>query len=249
MKKRVIGLGAAAVLAVLGTVLIVSRVDDASRREAAGQELATVLVMNEFVPAGTPSEELAGFVRADGVPAALVTEGAVADLADLAGLVSTTDLLANEQVTAGRFASAEEAARIGSVDVPSDMVELSVSVSPEQSVGGAVQPGETVSVVATFDAGEQPVNSVGLLLANVLVTRVQGAAPVTVDAAAATEETATPPPAPTAESLVTIAVPSADAERFVYAIHYGQIYLAREPIDPDEFVSRVTTAENVFAPR
>ena len=247
MKKRVIGLIVAAVLAIAGTALIVSRVDDASRREAAGQELANVLVMDEFVPAGTPSEELAGFVRSDGVPTSLVTAGAISDLSDLAGLVSTTDLLANEQVTAGRFATPSEAARVGSVEVPADMVEMSVAVSPEQSVGGAIQPGDTVSVVDAFDEGEQPVNTVGLLRSNVLVTRVQGVETVAIDAAAADDTTEAV--APTTDVLITIAVPGTDAERIIYAIEYGRIYLAREPIDPEDFVSRVATADNVFGKR
>lgn len=247
MRKRVLGLLAAAVLAILGTILIVTRVNDASQREAAGQQLADVLVMNEFVPAGTSSAELADFVRTDGVPIALLAEGAVTSLDDVAGLVTLADLGTNEQVTSARFGTAAEAARVGTIEIPADRVEITVSMTPDRSVGGAVQPGDSVSVIAAFDEGEQPENSVGLLRGDVLVTRVQGAEPVEIDAAVADD--GTPTPAPTAESLVTLAVTGADAERLIYAVEYGRLYLARQPLDAAEFLSRITTAENVFKGR
>lgn len=248
MRRRVLGLAVATVLAILGTLLIVRYVEEAGDRESAGQELSDVLVAATFIPAGTPADQLAEAVVIEAVPSRLVVDGAVTSLDQLSGLVATSDLNVREQLTVGRFGTPEEAAVAisGRVPVPEGLIELSVNVSPEQSVGGVVGVGETISILAAFDEGEQPTNTVGVLLRNVLVTSVQGGV-APAQPAEGTEIAATEPePLPTTNTLVTVAVDGPDAEKLVYAIQYGRIYLAREPIDEAEVASQLATAENVF---
>ena len=121
----------------------------------AGEVLVEVLVIDEPIAAGTPAEQLADRVRLEQLPAKVAASGAVSDLASLADKVAAVELLPGEQVVTGRFVDLETyAASTGSgglVDVPGDLLQVTVSLSPERLVGGEIRPGDHVAVFASFD--------------------------------------------------------------------------------------------------
>ena len=188
------------------------------------------------------------------VPIKVRAEGAVADLTALAGRVAAVDLLPGEQLVTGRFLERSELTeqRIG-IDVPDDMVEVTVELSAERAIGGLVEPGNTVAVFASFDPfqltstvvpvdgevvpvpaaiagdidGSTP-NSTDLLLRKVLVTAVQK--PVTssnaeADGAGEDDRRSTPV---NGSVFVTLAVHPFDAERLLFTAEFGKLWLASE---------------------
>jgi len=153
--RRVIAIIIALVLAGSGTFFLVGWVRSAEGRALAGEVLVQVLVVDRPIAAGTPAEELQGQVRPEGVPAKTAAEGAVSDLASLEGKVAAIDLLPGEQIVSSRFLDPEVYRdTIGggpAIEVPADLLQVTVSLSPERVVGGQLRPGDLVAVFASFE--------------------------------------------------------------------------------------------------
>ena len=149
--RRAIGIIAAVAVAALGTLLLVGYVRGAEDRALAGEELADVLVVDQPIAEGTPASTLTRFVRLEQVPMKVRAEGGIADLATLADLVAATDLLPGEQLVTSRFVTAESLERNARIEIPSDALEVTISISPERALGGQLLPGDVVAVLASFD--------------------------------------------------------------------------------------------------
>ncbi len=154
MNRRVLGLLASLALATVGTFLVLSYVNDADERAAAGEERVNVLVVTQLVEAGEAASDLAGKVETVQVPALTQAAGAVASLADLGDRVASVQLLPGEQLLDARFVTAEELIEASGVEVPDDMLEVTVSLAPDRAMGGLARPGDLVAVLASFEPFE-----------------------------------------------------------------------------------------------
>jgi pilus assembly protein CpaB len=152
--RRAIAIIAALALAGVGTFFLVRYIQGAEDRALAGEVVLEVLVVDQPIAAGTPAEELADRVRVERVPTKVAAAGVVDDLASLEGKVAAIALLPGEQVVADRFIDAEEYQGAGAepkVEVPADLLQVTISLNPERVVGGQVRPGDLVAVFASFD--------------------------------------------------------------------------------------------------
>ncbi len=226
-RQKLIGIVAAVVLAGVGTVLLTTYVRGAEQRATSGEEAVGVLVVADGIPKGTRAEEIGALVRTESVPAKVAAQGAVADLASLAGLIAAVDLLPGEQVVQGRFATAAAAGR---VVVPPDSLEVTVLLESVRAAGGKVRAGDSVGVLVSF---EGPLTT-HLFLQKVPVTdvRTDAGVPVTTEAGAA---------GPAGDLLVTLALDAPSVERVVFAAEHGTLWLAHQPADSDEGGTQVQT--------
>jgi pilus assembly protein CpaB len=153
--RRAIAIIAALALAGVGTFFLVRYIQGAEDRALAGEVVLEVLVVDQPIAAGTPAEELADRVRVERVPTKVAAAGVVDDLSSLEGKVATIALLPGEQVVADRFAEPEDYQEtLGGgprVEVPADLLQVTVSLSPDRAIGGQVRPGDLVAVFASFD--------------------------------------------------------------------------------------------------
>lgn len=153
--RRVITIIAALALAGVGTFFLVHYVQGAEDRALAGEVVVEVLVADQPIEAGTAAEEIAGRVRLERVPAKVAAAGAVDDLAALEGKVAAISLLPGEQLVAGRFMTPEEYQdSLGGgpkVEVPNDLLQVTLSLTPDRVLGGELRPGDLVAVFASFD--------------------------------------------------------------------------------------------------
>lgn len=150
MNRKWIGIVVALVFAAFGTWVLVGYVRSADERALEGQESAEVLVVAEPVPAGSPVADIADKFEIELVPAKVQAPGTVTDLQEIAGRVAAVDLVPGEQVLLSRFVEAEEFAAVEEVTIPEGLVEVTISLSPERAVGGALRPGDLVGVFASF---------------------------------------------------------------------------------------------------
>lgn len=245
MKSRIVGAIAAVVLAVIGTVLLVQYVSASEQRALAGTETQTVLVVRDgiSVPEGTVAEGLAELLTEEAVPAKVVPTDAIASLDQVAGLVTSVELVAGEQVLSSRFADPEELSEDQIVEVPEGMQEVTILLEPQRAVGGQILPGDTVGVFISLDGGGEvnPLAVTHLTLHKVLVTNVQGLpAPV--------EESNVPgsTPIPAGSVLVTVARAAPDAEKIVYGQEFGRIWLSKEPATATEDGTRRITVDEIY---
>ena len=218
MKTRIIAVAIAAVLAIVGAVVLVVAVRSADQAAVAGAQLQSVLVVRTEVPAGTSADRLGDAVIVQEIPARYVAEDAVTDVDDLSGLVAAVALKPGEQVLSTRFATSTELASAGvHVAVPEGMQEISVAVDLQRIAGGAVGPGGRVGVFASYDDGGAGTKTTTLLLNQVLVTSIAS----TVD-----------PDADQTQAqglvLVTLALDADDAQAVVNAAEFGHLWMSAQ---------------------
>lgn len=242
MKSRLLGGIAALVLAVFGTALLVVYVQGADARAAQGLDPINVLVIKEPVPAGTKAEELTKYVELAAVPQSAVPEGALKELNDQAGRITSVALEAGEQLLASRLVDPKQLVP-GTVPVPDGMEEVTLLLSPERLLGGRLMAGDTVTVYTSFKSeddmpADAPVpaevkgwkQSTGLLFQDVLVTAVQKAAPQDAKTGsggdAGSVESAVE--MPNGSAFVTVARTDADAAKLVFGAEFGTIWLAKQ---------------------
>jgi pilus assembly protein CpaB len=162
MNKRWIGVIASVALAVAGAFLLVRYVQGADERALEGEETVEVLVVTDPVPRGTAAEDLEAHVELTLVQVKLQTPGSVADLATLEGSYAAVDLVPGEQLLTSRFVSAEDLVALDQYPLPEGLLEITLSLSPERALGGALRPGDEVAVIASFApfdlAAEETVN-------------------------------------------------------------------------------------------
>ena len=79
-KRRIIGILAAMVLAIIGTVALVGYVQSAKDKAVADEALVDVYVVDELVPKGAEAETIKSSVSLEQVPARLKQPGAITDL-------------------------------------------------------------------------------------------------------------------------------------------------------------------------
>ena len=202
MKKQVIAIVVAAVLALLAVVALVVYAKNADDRALEGTETVEVLQATEDIAVKTPASELAGKVELVKVPKSVQIPGALTSLEDLEGQVTTVALVAGDQLSEAKFADPESVKAPDAV--PDGMQELTIPVAGANLVGGAVKAGDRVGVFTTYGAvTANPINQLLVLK---------------VDHGVAGSDTAT-------GSLVTVAVTTTEAQQLVNAQLAGVIWL------------------------
>lgn len=241
MIRRIVVALVALLIAAVGGVLTFLYASGADARAMANMSPAQVLIVAEPIAAGTPSESLSRSLAVSEIPSSAVVPGGVTDLADVAGMVTVTDLQPGEQLLAARFEAPEAIAE--AVEVPSDMHELSLQLESRRVIGGELRAGDTIGIFvsASLISPEGQADVTRLILHKVLVTAVTGASGVVTDENGDEVEQE-------AEDtlMVTLALSAADAEQVVWGLEFGTVWLSLEGAEVPEDGTRVVTAEEVF---
>jgi pilus assembly protein CpaB len=227
MRRRIIAGFTALALALFGAVVLVQYVRGADERAQAGEEQVSVLVVGREVPAGADVATVRSAVVEEQVPARLLSDGALTDVAALdalAGRQTTAALLAGEQVRTARFAVPDPDALEpdGSAPVPAGMVEMSLTLEPQRALGGQLAPHDVVDVVVSTPetipgtTTQRPVSRQAL--GDVLVTRVD-------DGGSASSEDGAATAAGTDAVTVTLAVLPQDAPVLAAGAELGTVWL------------------------
>lgn len=274
--KRWMAIAGAIVLAVVGTVLLISYVQSAEQRAREGQELATVLVVDEPIEKGTLAELIGDSVRETDIPLDVLAEDAVADLTELEGLVATTDLVPGEQVIASRFQTPAAVAADSRVEVPPEFLQVTIPLEPARAVGGRLVPGDYVGLIASFgpfdfsavepgdeEALQEAKDSIIIIGAGTEETTLAFKTPHTtlliihkvlitgIQVEQAPREledgiATTVEFAPTGNLLITMAAGTEDIEKIVFVAEHGSIWLALEDVDAPEPITEIRTRGNIY---
>lgn len=148
-KRRIIGIVAATVLALVGTISLVGYVRSAKDDAVAHEALVDIYVVDEYVPKGAGPETIKASVSIEQVPARLKQDDVITDLETVGEQVAAADLQAGDQLVAARLASTE----LVSTEI-TDKVQISALLEAERAVGGAIQQGDLVGVYVSFDPFE-----------------------------------------------------------------------------------------------
>ncbi len=152
MNRRVLGLLLAIVLAGVATFLLIQYVTSADERARESEELVEVFVAQGDIAPGTTADAAAaqGLIDADEIPSRTLPSGAIGDLSQLDGLVAVGPIYDGEVIVSQRFGRTVAVAGGVGLDVPEGREAVTVEAGVIAGVAGFVQPGDDVSVVATF---------------------------------------------------------------------------------------------------
>ncbi len=257
MKSRLLAGSAAALLAVIGVILVFSYAQAADQRAVQNLTPVDVLVVKAAVPAGTPVEAMAASVATQQLPESAVPKSALHTLGDVAGKVAAVDLIPGETLVAERLVAPDELKTPGNVKVPAGLQEVSFQLEPQRVVGGRLTPGDHVGVFISIGGGgggaEAKAGSTKLTIHKVLVTAVQRApqaAATAQPAPSATPGTTAADPQdttlPNGSLLLTVAVNDVDAARIVYASEFAKIWLSKEPVGAKVSGARIIQGSEVY---
>ena len=218
MTTRIIAVILAAVLAIVGATLLIFYVRGADERAFDGAKLTQVLIVKDDIASGTAASDLGTSVDLESVPSAYVAEGAITDVSQLKGLVAAVSLKPGEQVLASRFVSPDAfGAGGGSVAVPKGLQEITVSLDVQRVVGGTLVAGDLVGVFGSLPTDNVDPARTQLIESKILVTSV--ARDSSLDPS--TQQTS-------GAVLVSLAVTADQAQRIIYDLEFGQVYLSRQ---------------------
>jgi pilus assembly protein CpaB len=268
MDRKWIGVAISVVLAALGTFVLVQYVNGADDRALEGQETVDVLVVSDTIPRGSSIAEVGARVETKQVPVTAQAVGSVGTLSGLQGTVTAVDLVPGEQVLASRFITPQQFLEQEQYELPDDLLAVTLSLSPERAVGGELEPGDLVAVVASFapftiDGAEpsdaqlteeeiatlaalpQTPNSSGIILHKAIVTNIQ-VEELPVEGSEESADLQGVELAPTGNLLVTMATTAPYVEKIVFTAEWGTVWLAIEGELSAEDLDQVQTRLLVY---
>ncbi|MFB0834009.1 Flp pilus assembly protein CpaB [Arthrobacter halodurans] len=222
----------ALVLAIVGTVLLLTYVKAADARAQASLSPVEVLVATADIAAGTPIGEAADSLTRKTLPNAAVTDGAVESLDGHDGQVLAHDLVAGEQLLTAKLIAEDALLVPGTIPVPTGLQEVTVVLEPERVVGGKLRAGDQVGLYGNYTVKEKnsddddEVKLTKLLYDKVLVTAIQ-VAPGEVSTETAEGTTALP----TGSAYVTLAADSTQAAKIIHTREFGSLWLTKQNDD------------------
>lgn len=260
MARRIVAIGAAVLLALLGAVLVLLYAMGADERALAAQQPEPVFVVNQTVPSGTSLKEAlrAELIEATQVARAALPAGALQTVdPSNQELLALVDIPVGTYVLAGSFGQQPLSEK--AIEVPDGMLAVSVELTDPGRVGTFVTPGSRIALFTTFkikrvgdDEESQAINEADIhgtsvLLDDVLVLAMgQSSLPPTRSGptdAVEGEQTTSPAGVneQTARFLVTVAVTPEQATRLVHSIQQYQLYAA---LRSDDLVISPNTSVN-----
>lgn len=250
MKRRILAIALAIVLAVLGTAGVLAYVHKADARAIAGFKAVTVLVAGQQIASGTTASTALqnGSLTSQKLPASSVPPDAVHSITPgLGSLVLSATLQPGQLLLRPMLVTAAQATATGAVAIPEGMVAVTVSLCMTEAVAGYIQPGSEVAVFDTFGGKSLNVQescgqshqaqATGSVHTRIVLPRVKilsvGSGPAGGSSLTTTGSAASQPSSggatqngATQQVLVTLAVNQADAERLILLDEAGLPYLA-----------------------
>ena len=222
MGRRIIAIGAALLVAMLGVVGVVVYAQAADGRAVAGQAPQTVFIAKAEVPMGTTAADAVSQQLM--VPASVVAKGVPqgalkAVTAGIAKLVATSTIQPGEIVLTSRFGALSTTSNTQAI--PAGMIAITVNLADPQRIAPLLTPQSHIVIFDTLGGkagGAATTQETKILLADVQVIGVgsQTSQPAPTAAAGA------PQPAGNA-ALVTVAVSPADGQLLVHAVQTGNL--------------------------
>ena len=246
MKRRILTVALALLLAVLGTAGVLSYVHQAGIRALAGHKAVSVLIATKEIPSGTSARAAlaAGLVSAQTLPVSSVPSDAVRSITpDLAGLVTSAAVAPGQLLLLPMLVTAAQTT--SGLTIPAGMVAVTIQLCVPEAVAGNVRAGSEVAVFDTYAAGStltaQPdcngphqQQGYGAVHTRIVLPKVQvlsiGSASAAGPASSSATSTAFSQSSSASSSLgnvlVTLAVDQGNAERLIQLTEAGLPYLA-----------------------
>jgi pilus assembly protein CpaB len=162
VRRRTIAIIGAVVLALVAAGLVVWYVSSLKQEKTPIVVTSPVVVALADIPARTTGEEMVanGLVQLQQVAQTTIASGAVTSMSSLQGMVLSVPVARGQQLLQSQLA--EPATQALSFRIKSGMRAITLSINRQNAVGGAIQEGDRVDVIATFKSDEFQVATMNL---------------------------------------------------------------------------------------
>jgi pilus assembly protein CpaB len=246
MKRRLLILAAAAILAVFSGLAVLAYAGSADRRALNGRQGTWVLLATGTIPANTTIAQIRSrqLVRQVLMPAETVPSGAVSKLEPAQDALALNAALQPDQmILRGQFETPTAPSPSPTFTVPKGKIAVSVTLAVAPQVAGNVQPGDNVAVFCMVKVKDKNYPDDLRKFTVVLIPR---ATVITVGEAPESTPTAVPGPSATAtlssglipdattdtstslqRYVVTLSVDQTDAQNLITGAGQNSLYLGK----------------------
>ena len=151
MRRRILTIALATLLAAVGTVAVLAYVHQANVRAVNGVQAVNVLVAESAIPSGTPAGQALreGLLGSQKLPVASVPANAIRSITpELSGLVTSAAVQSGQLLLRPMLVAAAQVT--GGVAIPTGMVAVTVQLCLPEDVAGYVTAGAKVAVFDTY---------------------------------------------------------------------------------------------------
>jgi pilus assembly protein CpaB len=240
MRSKLLIIAAALVLAAIAAFASFQYLDAVRREAEAGSRMTEVLVAKSDIARGMSADDMlaAGLIERVQIPQRYVAQGAISSVRSVADRILAVPVSKGEILTATRFQYPSEAGL--AFNVPKDYVAVTVPVDEARAVAGLVKPGDRVAIVATVEGkGSQGGEQTRIMIPGARVLAVGRS--TGVESNSSTNAQASGGVLATGSSKqnqavgsVTVALSPVDAEKVIFAVEAGRIWLALLPTTASE---------------
>ena len=243
MDRRRLLIAAAALVAALGTVLVVIYARGADQRAEDRFESVEVLVATQPIAAGETVEaaQAAGKIGTGSVALRDRLDGALTSLDGHAGQVALVAIQPGEQLLTAKLGSSSDAA--APLPIPPGAMAVSVNLTDAARVSGFLSPGAEVAVFLNGIDQQTGQASTRVLLSRGTVLGGGGAARW---ATTTTDDTGAQTVEQLPRTLLTIAVDQKQAQKVLFASSNGELAFALLNGDSEVRSGKGVTAQNLF---
>lgn len=149
MRSRGLVVAIAVVLAVAAAAAVILYTQGVKEEARGGGTLETVIVSTQQILPNEPLDPLleSGAFKQIRVPTEALVPGAVTDTRELEGATTTAPIYSNEQIPTSRLSTGE---RPNSLGISEGHLGIAFEFDAPQGGAGNIQPGDQVSVFATY---------------------------------------------------------------------------------------------------
>ena len=263
MRSRGLVVVLALILATLATAGVFLYARGVKEDAKTGGDLVAVIVAKGDIPANTDLNAVIatdGFVEQE-LPQDAVIEGAITDISQLRNRRNSVFIVAGEQIPIARVQGGKVVG--GVLSIPEGHQAITVSLESPRALGAALAGGDNVTILATFTdvvieekkqnqqattpatAAEQAAAARGVDATVVLVPQVEVLrVSVPTRSGVGGDETADT----TGVIAVTLAFLPEEAQRFVFALEQGTVYLSLLPPDAEGVELEPLTVDAIVNP-
>jgi pilus assembly protein CpaB len=243
LKRRILTIALAVLLAAVGTVAVLAYVHQANVRAVNDVKAVSVIVAERAIPSGTAAGQALreGLLDSQKLPVASVPADAIRSITpELSGLVTSASVQPGQLLLRPMLVAGSQVT--GGVAIPTGMVAVTMQLCLPEAVAGYVTAGSEVAVFDTYGGGRtqgvqrscnaaHQVLAVGTVHTAVILPRAKvlsvGQAPASSQGTTGVLSGGSAGSAVSqGAELVTLAVQQSDAERLIQIGEAGLPYLA-----------------------
>ena len=212
----------AIILSLITAILIYIYISSSSTVIVPEIEHVTVYVAARTIPAR--AKITSSDIKQADIAKELLNANAVTDPDEITGKYTLQSIMEGELIRGERLAN--EDSMYASYMVPEGTRAVSMNITEQTNVSNLVRPGDFVDMVVSFQEEEDATGAVFPRITKMILQNVQVLA-LGQDVMLSSDKLDELP------LTITLAIKTADVEKFVYATEYGIVRLALRPADDD----------------